>query len=406
MAGLHELRGTTQTTSALRLHGSLSVALLRDAAALLQQKYPLLRATVGVVGERFHFLQPPVPAPAVVRQLPPRPDDAWQDRLEAELNDPLPPERSLWRLALVETRHARDQHLMLTCHHAIADGVSLVVLLRDLLGRCDDLLAGDRPDVAPLPMSEPIDALLAPASNRTDGNADAPPTPAHRCSAPLADRRTAVRFDTFGPTELERLLDAARQAGLTLNSLLAAGLIRAAAAVGLGESIRIHTAVSLRGRSARHGHPDAVGCYIGVAACDLHETAARPLLAVATDYQEQLRARVVALGHASPPVPLVDLRERLGRLARSAAFAQGIALTNHGRLHFPAYRRFRVAGYVNAACRNAGNFAVAVHATTWHNTLTLCFTYVVPLIEPERIAALRDAMRRALLASATREVPA
>lgn len=406
MTGLHELGGTTQTTSTLRLHGPLSVALLREAAALLQQKYPLLRATVGVVGDRFHFLHPPVPAPAVVRHLPPYPDDASQNQMEAELNDPLSPERSLWRLALIETRHARDQHLMLTCHHAIADGVSLVVVLRDLLGWCDDFLAGSRPVVVPLPMSEPVDALLAPALEYADGNADTLPMPVHRCPAPLADRRTAVCFDAFGRTELERLLATARQAGLTLNSLLAAGLIRAAAAVGLGESIRIHTAVSLRGRSARHVHPDTVGCYIGVTACDLHEIAARPLLAVSADYREQLRARVVALGHASPPVPLVELRERLGRLARSAAFAQGIALTNHGRLHFPAYRSFRVAGYVNAACRNAGNFAVAVHATTWRDTLTLCFTYVVPLIKPERIAALRDAMRRELLATVASEIPA
>lgn len=396
MASLHELGGTTQTTSALRVRGPLRVALLEKAAALLQQKHPLLRAAIGATADRFYFFEPPLPPAVVIRHARPATAEYWRDELEIELNQPLEPGRALWRLALIESRDGNDPHLLLTCHHAIVDAVSLTVLFHDLLGWCDEMIAGARPVATPLPIPFALDAVLRPPRPAAGEGTPASTGPAYRRLAPLTERRTAVRFDTYGSAELDRLLDTARNAGITLNSLLAASLVRAATSVGLGRRLRVNTAVSLRGRTAAPIPADSVGCYIGVVACDL-DTTGRSLVDTAADYQERMRRLLESAGHAQPAVRLGELRQRFVRLRQARAFVQGIALTNHGRLHFPSHRVFRVTGYANAACRNAGNFAVAVHATTLFDTLTLCLTYVTPLIEHERIATLATAMRRELL---------
>jgi nonribosomal peptide synthetase CepB len=132
MAGLHEQAGTTQTSSLLSLDGLLDAALLRSAAAQLWQRHPLLQATIEEQAGGLYYTRNARLDELPVRHLALSDPSAALAQLEQELNCPLDPSRGLWKLALLSAP-GQQHHLLLTCHHAIVDALSLTLLLGELL---------------------------------------------------------------------------------------------------------------------------------------------------------------------------------------------------------------------------------------------------------------------------------
>ncbi|MET1079295.1 MAG: condensation domain-containing protein [Pseudomonas sp.] len=398
MACQHELAGTTQTASLLSLSGPMSIALLDAAAALLWEKHSLLQASIQDDGERLYFAQ--TAHPVVLRAVALHTPEDKCAALEQELNSPLEAQHGLWKLALLSEPDGHRHHLVLTCHHAIVDAVSLALLLGELLGYCEALLEGQ----VATPTAEPLPAalehfLLPPAPPQPSQDLEAP---RYDQRAPLAQRQTRLLLLELPAPQLHRLQSRTRALGLSLNDLLGAALLQASSAAGLGQRIRLHTAVSLRQRAERPVPADLLGCFIGVVGNDL-TVAGRPLLDLARDYRRQLRESLTLARHANPDVRPAVLRQRGALLTQGSRFAQGIALTNHGLIQMPACRAFSLHDYLNVACRNAGNFAVAVHVTSFADTLNLSFTYVSPLIEPARILTLSQHLQACLLAFSNRQ---
>jgi natural product biosynthesis luciferase-like monooxygenase protein/amino acid adenylation domain-containing protein/FkbM family methyltransferase len=123
---------------ALELSGPLDVSRLEAALAGLEERHEALRTALPEVdGRPVQRVHPPTP-PAAFR-LPltdlsscPNPLAEAERQETDEARRPFDLEQgSLWRAALL--RLAPDRHrLILTLHHAICDGASLEVLLRDL----------------------------------------------------------------------------------------------------------------------------------------------------------------------------------------------------------------------------------------------------------------------------------
>lgn len=399
MAGLHEQAGTTQTSSLLRLSGALSETLLRRAAALLWQRHPLLQASIQEDRDGLYYARNARLDDLPIRSLALSDTSAALAQLEQELNCPLDPSRGLWKLALLSAPE-QQHHLLLTCHHAIVDALSLTLLLGELLQFCQALLQESA--------AQPALSTLAPALEHflgEPGPAPLPshlPAPAYQQVAALAQRRTRVQVLSLTTPQQQHLQREARTAGLSLNALLGGALLHACEAIGLGQQIRLNSAVSLRQRAAQPIANDQLGCYIGVVGCDL-QVSGRSLLALALDYQRQLQLALQRADQANPGVSLMQVRQRCAQLVQAESFVQGIALTNHGRIELPETPAFVLHDYLNVACRSAGNFAVAVHATTFAERLNLSFTYVTPLIETARIVALSEHLQRCLLTFGARQ---
>lgn len=120
-----------------RIEGGIAEARLRQALARLQQKHPVLRSVVVAIDGRPWF-EERHPAPPIPLRIVERDDDRrWERESECERGQLFDAGREpLIRATLV--RGAELSELLLTCHHCVCDGVSVLTLLRELLLLCDD----------------------------------------------------------------------------------------------------------------------------------------------------------------------------------------------------------------------------------------------------------------------------
>lgn len=395
MALMHQLSGTTQTTSLLRLSGALPAEVMQRAAAALHARHPLLHSRIVEHSHALHFCAD-VPFAQIDVQCVASPENVQPDELlQQQLAQVLDPSRQLWRLLLLSDPQANRHLLLLTCHHAIVDAASLVQLLDELLEDCERLHGG-----------LPLQRTAEPLPGALEEHLTATTTPAHACTTPpplpflqtlpLEQRTTGVSRLLLPKGLSSHLQNLAGKQKLSLNSLLAGALLKSAQDIGLGSQIRIGTAVSLRQRAARTVASSRIGCYIGVAHQCL-TVANRPLLDVARDYQQQLRTSLPMQALRQPDISLAARRGAIERLREQQHFSQGIALTNHGSIHFSPRRHLQIHDYANVASRVAGNFAVALHVTRFQGALSLCFTFAKPLMSEARIHLLQRKLQQALL---------
>lgn len=128
---LHDQAIPLHFTVAAKVIGELQVDSLQQALALVQQRHPLLRVRIVPDSLGNPWLtedSASIPLRVVQRQS----EQQWQQEVEQELAYPFNWNQApLIRIVLV---HAADcSELIIICHHAIADAMSAVYLLRDIL---------------------------------------------------------------------------------------------------------------------------------------------------------------------------------------------------------------------------------------------------------------------------------
>ena len=259
---------------ALRVDGAVAHDALAGALSWVRQRHPLLgvRVQLGAQSEG-RFVSDNVPA-IPVEKRPRASEDEWIAVIKQELARPFSPECGpLVRLLVLEAPAAFD--LIVTAHHAICDGRSLVYLARDLLDRL-----GAGKDGAP------------PAPLRPVGIAEAMPASASGGFLPRLIigllnwrwRRKTIAFDqdqtlalhgrfwsantpevehwALTPAQAEALATACRKEQVSVNEALYAAFLQAAGEVrGVSDSLRtVLVPIDLRDRLTQDvGH--AVGHY-------------------------------------------------------------------------------------------------------------------------------------------------
>lgn len=128
---LHDQAIPLHFTVTAKVIGELQVDSLQQALAWTQQRHPLLGVRIILDSLGHPWLtedSAAIPLRVVQRQS----EQQWQQEVEQELAHPFNWNQApLIRIVLV---HGADRsELIVTCHHAIADGLSGVYLLRDLL---------------------------------------------------------------------------------------------------------------------------------------------------------------------------------------------------------------------------------------------------------------------------------
>ncbi|MFJ4653045.1 hypothetical protein ACIP5Y_17420 [Nocardia sp. NPDC088792] len=256
----------------IRLHGRIDPASLERAAAALVAEYPLLRLGISAPGDRDPRLTP-LTAPRIpLRRLESGDPDQWLRELDAEMSARFAVGTGLARLVDVVggAGTAEETHdIIVTISHIIADGRSLMAVLRKLItyaattgpvpggsaadpvgknadsarltavGRADEAevgrLVGSAPGRAAVP---PADDLI-PAASRGfwryayttlyDQAAALVLRPRRLSGAvpvPLPDRRTRIVHRSVTVEESRALLDDCRRAGVTVHGALAAAVAR------------------------------------------------------------------------------------------------------------------------------------------------------------------------------------
>jgi len=199
----------TNHALAAQITGETTIQRWREALDAVQQRHPLLSACIDTAFNRVpHFRR------VTSRRIPLRvvtsPFTRWQREIAEEINGPFTPHQApLFRAVLL--RQETHCIFILSSHHAVADGISLIFLLRDIL------LALSGHALETLPLAPSREALFG-AQQRTSPEAGLPSFAAQR---PLLPRVEGIKLTREQTTALGRR---ARAEGVTIHAAISAAV--------------------------------------------------------------------------------------------------------------------------------------------------------------------------------------
>jgi hypothetical protein len=206
----------TNHALAAQITGHTTVRQWRDALDAVQQRHPLLSAYIDTTFNRVpHFRR--VTGQRIPLRVVTSPTARWQREVAEEVNAPFTPDRApLFRAVLLH----QETHciFILSSHHAVSDGFSLILLLHDILLA----LSGHVLEALPLAPSREI---LFGAQQRTSTELGLPSFAAQRHLMPHVE---GIKLTPEQTTALQRC---AREEGVTIHAAVSAALTIAGRAI-------------------------------------------------------------------------------------------------------------------------------------------------------------------------------
>ena len=261
MFWLMDQKHPVHLTVTAEVKGITKVQSWRDALDAVQRRHPVLSTSIKRNEEGQPALYQVDAAPIPLRVVDGSVQEHWELELDREMAVPFTPEQApLIRSVLIHK--PQSAVLIIIAHHAIADGMALVFLIRDLLqvlsgGQIEALSFSSTAEelLSKLPKGEKI--VQAEASQA--GAPQAEPA-LYREDNGLAPRAIARKLDeTLTATLKER----ARREGTTVQGALCAALVlagRKTSSTWRKQSVRVTSPVNAR---AHLGAGEACGLYLG-----------------------------------------------------------------------------------------------------------------------------------------------
>ncbi|MDJ0367711.1 condensation domain-containing protein [Hymenobacter sp. H14-R3] len=235
------------------LAGVVEPARLRAALAAVQHRHPLLAAHVeDRPGTRLGFYRPAVVPPIPLTVLHAAAGHTWQQVAAEELGTRFDPSAAPLVRAVLLRESPVSATLVLSFDHTVADGLSAVFVLEDVLA----VLNGHKLAVLPVPPAQEqllarLPSTLVPAAATSP--AEAAP------AAPLDERLSALvpmrPFDgvapdlstiTFDADLTSRLVQRCRAEGTTVHAALVAATTQVMSKMGQREVVRVFTPFNFR----------------------------------------------------------------------------------------------------------------------------------------------------------------
>ncbi len=335
------------TTACVR--GSFSADNLRGALNEVQRRHRLLavRSEMGDHGQAWLVSEgvPDIP----IRVVEARDDEDWVRVLAEELPRPFAWEVGpLVRLALVS--EPSRAHLVLTCHHAIADGLSGAFALRDLLR----VLGTPSEHLEPLPDLPPIEAAVPPdvhkavikrllRERKAAGSLPEPMPSALEAPAPSSEPpRFTIRAWIVPRNLTQTLIARARAEGTTVHGALSAAWMLAFAEQEASETPPVQSLQSPVNLRPYLSIPtgESFGLFISFVRAELQSKRPSAFWALARDIRdgftrgmgaEDLFGIYSALRFFNA-IPGFDFRALHRRLQPTEHAAQSLSLSNMGQL--------------------------------------------------------------------------
>jgi NRPS condensation-like uncharacterized protein len=236
----------------------------RDALDAVQKRHPILSTSIKRNEEGQPALHQVDPAPIPLRVVDGSVQEHWELELDREMALPFTPEQApLIRTVLIHK--PQSAVLIIIAHHAIADGMALVFLIRDLL----QVLSGEQIEV--FSFSSSGEELL----NKLPKREEIVQAEASQAGAPAAEPALYREDDGLAPRATARKLDEnltaavrerARREGTTVQGALCAALVlagRKTSSTWRKQSVRVMSPVNAR---AHLGAGEACGLYLGAGA--------------------------------------------------------------------------------------------------------------------------------------------
>lgn len=406
--------------SRVQVRGPLPDDALRAGLDALQERHPLLRAVIrtdAVGADPWFVHRDGLPIP--LRRTP-TPAGGWAGLLDdGELNEPVDWRTGPLARALVlsdgPAGAERSRHdLILVLPHYVADGTTVLTLIRQWVELAAAHLAGAPRDTTREPVRPAPEALLPAAHRGVPGlrrmvsqlvrfNGTAAVRRPRRFEAgtvvPFGERRTGLLHRELTGAETEELGAACRREGTTVHGALAAAIVSEVAqdAVGSGPArLTIGSPINFRDELDPPVPATEMGTYVTSVATIVDRRPGAPLWDMARTVSEDLRRS----RRRGDPVASVNVLRLLAprTLADSDRFlrfmdAKGpmtLCLSNLGRVGFPAViGPWRLSGAQFVASLSVNGLFVAT-VNTGHDGLAWNFTYLKDAVTDERAARIAD----------------
>ncbi len=283
----------------IRLVGPITADGMLTALATLARRHPLLRAGIRREGAGYQF----VPGAGRPIDLRVAEQGSWRDEIDRELAEPFDADGPLLRATLI-TVGAGAHDLILTSTYAIADGITMVELCRQLLTLAtDDRAPGWATEIPAPPAPEDLmprsfrglrgkaralGRLVADAADERGG------APLRRLAAqtavPPGERRTRLAHHTIVGPAVSELLAQCRTRGIRPESAVATALACAAAIdTDCGRArFAVSVSVPFRTHLAQAPAADATGSYQAMVAIPVACEPSLSLWAAATAFDRRL----------------------------------------------------------------------------------------------------------------------
>jgi hypothetical protein len=242
-------------TVTAEVKGFTKVQSWRDALDAVQGRHPVLSTSIKRNEEGQSALYQADAAPIPLRVVDGSFPGRWELELEREMALPFTPEQApLIRSVLIHK--PQSAVLIMIAHHAIADGMALVFLIRDLL----QVLSGGQ--IEPLSFNSSAEELLSTLPEGEEvvqvGAPQAEPA-LYREDDGLTPRSTARKLDENLTATLK---ERARREGTTVQGALCAALVlagRKTSSTWRNQSVRVMSPINVR---AHLGAGEACGLYL------------------------------------------------------------------------------------------------------------------------------------------------
>lgn len=390
-----ELNATGLMFTRIQVEGKINLDEFRVSFHKIFLRHPLLRATIGR-GQTHYFLQincqfENIPITSHALQEEKR----IERFIESELKKPLSIHEYLWKAALFSKNGKHE--IILFFHHSIADGLSSVQFTHELLENLADPGKSRLEEIKSLPLLDPIEKLVNPflKQEKPIENNDLHASKIHyACKAEVKNRTTKNIFKIIQCNELNKIKQACKKHGITINSYFNATLFISLMDFLKENSIlNVITPVNLRSYAAPEVSSEHIGCYMTCVSLNiaLNKNSDCNLFELAKQYQEQLSLTLSSFSKLPEELNLQNLEVISGLVDIEYAdkrdyFPAGVAVTNKGRASLNRhFGQLKLLGYFTASSRQAGDLALNLSLTTIEDEVYCCFTYTEPLMKVEII---------------------
>jgi NRPS condensation-like uncharacterized protein len=234
---LHDLGGMIDVNVA-RIEGELTPDILQQALDLLQKLHPMLQVHI-VNLEDGNYFQSAETTKIPLQVIDKQSDNQWINIAEEELHKKFPGGTNpLCRVTFIRAPQNKDisiSEIVVTFHHAIADGLSCMYFIDKLLSYCQQITDGeDISEVVTMQILPPIEDMLDSSiinSNNLEVSEEKlnqealTPQLIIEAEAPANDRRTCIVPRILSQEMTMMLIDSCKQEQTTVHGALCAAML-------------------------------------------------------------------------------------------------------------------------------------------------------------------------------------
>lgn len=391
-----ELYGTGIIFNAMHIKGRIDLALLKKALQTLFNKHPLLRATIEKRSDGYYFKLNAEFKKIPIQTIERKNGQTVETLIETELRNEFPTDSYLWRAFLIQSSDLNDSYneIVFTFHHAIADGLSCVYFIHDLLTDYHQAYENKIIPSDALPLLDPVEKLIdKKLFEKTEEIKSSIPLTSYYYQkyAPLGQRTTKNIYRILASNYLQSLIKTCRARKLKINSAFNAAMLLAAYEMEKKAlNLSLLTPVNLRNRCQPKVGLENFGCYISTVTTEFENIHNKnQFWELALDYETKLMSRIETLSDLPTELDMKHKEELSTLLSIDDAdtrnhFTSGFVVTNKGYLDFPSqYGPLELLAYYTSSSRQAGDIVINLSITSMLDKSFLCFTYAYPLIETE-----------------------